>query len=68
MNRRVFLASLVAATGASAATVMLAHSQATPPAGPLAPPIRSTAWINSAPLAWDALRGRVVMIEFWTYG
>jgi hypothetical protein len=40
----------------------------TPPAGPLAPEIRSDTWINSAPLTWSALRGRVVMVEFWTYG
>jgi hypothetical protein len=26
------------------------------------------AWINSGPLALPALRGRVVLVEFWTYG
>jgi len=26
------------------------------------------AWINSAPLTLAALRGRVVLVEFWTYG
>ena len=25
-------------------------------------------WINSAPLALPTLRGRVVLVEFWTYG
>ncbi len=25
-------------------------------------------WINSAPLTLQALRGRVVFVEFWTYG
>ena len=25
-------------------------------------------WINSAPLTKDGLRGKVVMIDFWTYG
>lgn len=25
-------------------------------------------WINSAPLTKEALRGKVVMIDFWTYG
>jgi hypothetical protein len=39
-----------------------------PPAGPIAPEIRSETWINSAPLNWGELRGRVVMVEFWTYG
>lgn len=26
------------------------------------------AWINSPPLTLPALRGRVVLVEFWTYG
>jgi hypothetical protein len=26
------------------------------------------AWINSAPLTLQALRGRAVLVEFWTYG
>ncbi|MCI0549231.1 MAG: hypothetical protein L0027_18350 [Candidatus Rokubacteria bacterium] len=25
-------------------------------------------WINSAPLSLAELRGRVVLVEFWTYG
>jgi len=25
-------------------------------------------WINSSPLTLQALRGRVVYVEFWTYG
>jgi hypothetical protein len=33
-----------------------------------APVISGGPWINSAPLAPDALRGRVVFVEFWTYG
>jgi thiol-disulfide isomerase/thioredoxin len=28
---------------------------------------RATAWINSAPLTASALRGKVVVIDFWTY-
>ncbi len=27
----------------------------------------ATAWINSQPLALDSLRGKVVLIDFWTY-
>jgi len=26
------------------------------------------AWINSAPLTMAGLKGRVVLVEFWTYG
>ncbi|HEY3302516.1 MAG TPA: hypothetical protein VGL70_03150 [Candidatus Binatia bacterium] len=25
-------------------------------------------WINSAPLTMAGLKGRVVLVEFWTYG
>lgn len=27
-----------------------------------------TSWINSAPLTMAGLKGRVVLVEFWTYG
>ena len=30
--------------------------------------MNSDTWINSEPLAWDDLRGQVVMVEFWTFG
>ena len=33
-----------------------------------APEIGGGPWINSQPLAPAALRGRVVFVEFWTYG
>ena len=33
-----------------------------------APEIVPGAWINSEPLSMQALRGRVVLVEFWTYG
>jgi hypothetical protein len=47
---------------------------ATPPApaqprpGGAAPEVTGTSWINSAPLTMGGLRGRVVLVEFWTYG
>jgi thiol-disulfide isomerase/thioredoxin len=28
---------------------------------------RATGWLNSGPLTVDALRGRVVLVDFWTY-
>ncbi len=33
-----------------------------------APPLTDGKWINSAPLKTEDLRGRVVLIEFWTFG
>ena len=35
---------------------------------PSAPEIISSTWINSAPLKMEELRGKVVMVEFWTFG
>ena len=34
---------------------------------PAAPEIASGRWINSEPLTLNSLRGRVVLIEFWTF-
>ena len=36
--------------------------------GAPAPDIAGGPWINSAPLTMEALRGRVILVEFWTYG
>ena len=37
-------------------------------AGQSAPEIAGERWINSEPLTTAELRGRVVLVEFWTYG
>jgi hypothetical protein len=36
--------------------------------GQSAPEITGGPWINSEPLSMEKLRGRVVVVEFWTYG
>ncbi len=38
-----------------------------PHIGP-APEIAGSPWINSDPLTMPALRGQVVLLEFWTFG
>jgi hypothetical protein len=36
--------------------------------GEAAPEITGGPWINSEPLSLQKLRGRVVVVEFWTFG
>jgi hypothetical protein len=36
--------------------------------GQSAPEIAGGPWINGGPLTTAGLRGRVVLVEFWTYG
>jgi len=66
MSRRAKLAAVLTllALGTGAA---LAVAQA-PRVGQAAADISAGRWINSAPQTIDALRGRVVAIDFWTFG
>jgi hypothetical protein len=41
---------------------------AQPAPGRPAPELAAGKWINSAPLSIEGLRGRVVAVEFWTFG
>lgn len=36
--------------------------------GTAAPDVAGENWLNSKPLTIGALKGRVVLVEFWTYG
>ena len=36
--------------------------------GTAAPELTPGPWINSSPLTLAGLRGRVVLVDFWTYG
>jgi hypothetical protein len=40
---------------------------ALPDEGPLALFEHATAWLNSEPLTLEGLRGKVVLVDFWTY-
>jgi hypothetical protein len=59
--RMALAAGLVGGLGA------MASGQALQPGMP-APDIGGGPWINSEPLSLGALRGRVILIDFWTYG
>ena len=66
---RLVLALSVGVLLAAAPWLAGAPVSAQPPrSGASAPEIDGTSWINSARLTLAALRGRVVLVEFWTYG
>jgi hypothetical protein len=64
MNRSLVLIALLTAT---ALAPSVAAGQALRLGAP-APEVSGQGWINSEPLTMPALRGRVVLVEFWTYG
>ena len=69
-GRRRVVAWLVA-IGLGAAVAALGISPAVGQAlrlGQPAPEIAGAPWINSRPLTTQGLRGRVLLVEFWTYG
>ena len=66
MDRRTLAAAMVVTAG-------LLGAAAPAPAiglrvGQPAPEITGGPWINSEPLSMEKLRGRVVFVEFWTFG
>jgi hypothetical protein len=54
------LATAGLAAGSAASQVMRA--------GAPAPDVAGERWINSGPLTTSGLRGKVVLVEFWTFG
>jgi hypothetical protein len=60
------LLALAAVVGVALKAVVEAQGGA--PLDRPAPEISGGPWINSPPLAPEVLRGRVVFVEFWTYG
>jgi peroxiredoxin len=67
------LAAVAAGLGAIAARNVMAEAEPAPlrvaQAGRTAPNfVGVTQWFNSGPLSIEGLRGKVVMVNFWTYG
>src|SRR5262249_8458212 len=56
------LAALLAALG------FAAHARGDLKLGAPAPEVAGERWINSGPLTTRGVQGRVVLVEFWTYG
>jgi hypothetical protein len=68
-SRRSIVASALAGLALVAAVALTVGAQGRGPAlDRPAPEIVGGPWINGQPLAPAALRGRVVFVEFWTYG
>ena len=63
--RTLVVAALVGAVVAGGAAATAAQALRV---GEPAPEVAGERWINSAPLTTAGLRGRVVLVEFWTYG
>lgn len=59
---RASFAVLAALAGTGVGPVLPAAAERAP-----APELRAGAWINSEPLKMTELRGRVVLVEFWTF-
>lgn len=75
LNRRRFLGSAAMTIGAAALLGLTGCEGQPPVRGETLLPLKgdlpsfggATEWLNSPPLTADALRGKVVLIQFWTY-
>jgi hypothetical protein len=68
MSRSSLVAMLVGLAVVVGVTVQLTAQGRGAALDRAAPEIAGGPWINSQPLTVEALRGRVVYVEFWTYG
>ena len=48
--------------------LVVSVARAEPRVGQPAPEVTGLRWVNSEALSMRALHGRVVLVEFWTYG
>ncbi|HRC44857.1 MAG TPA: redoxin domain-containing protein [Nitrospira sp.] len=63
MFARIFTGTLIVLTG-----VLLTWAEVVAGVGMKAPDISNAIWLNSEPLRPADLKGKVVMVEFWTFG
>ena len=56
------------APGAAAGSGHATAARPALPEGPRAPDLTSPTWLNSNPLGPADLRGKVVLVDFWTFG
>jgi thiol-disulfide isomerase/thioredoxin len=62
------LLAVSALPAAAPVSAGLAAQAASTPRAPELPLLDATHWLNSPPLTLSALRGRPVLVEFWTFG
>ena len=67
-SHRSVVASALAGLALVVGIALTVSAQGGAPLDRPAPEISGGPWINSEPLAPATLRGRVVYVEFWTYG
>jgi thiol-disulfide isomerase/thioredoxin len=72
-SRRTFLRTIAGLAGAAATTVALAgdesiRAQMTEARNAAPNFVGIGKWFNSVPLSMSDLRGKVVLVDFWTYG
>ncbi len=60
--------TILAATLILASALTLPGTASAVPQGTPAPAIASDTWLNSEPLSMQQLHGKVVLVEFWTFG
>jgi hypothetical protein len=68
MRQRLVVGARALVASALVALAAATGVEAQPAPGRPAPEITAGRWINSGPLKIDDLRGRVVAVEFWTFG
>jgi thiol-disulfide isomerase/thioredoxin len=59
--------SLLSYEGRGGAPAPAPSAGAVPPEAPMPSLAGATGWLNSAPLTRESLRGKVVLVDFWTY-